>query len=95
MAAFSLICLGLVSGAGAGLLAGLVGIDGGVVIVPVTYYGLPAGGFSANERRTSLLRPRLLRSCPPLSPLRSVIGAPATPISPSSVNGAQASVSAS
>jgi uncharacterized membrane protein YfcA len=36
MAAFSLICLGLVSGAGAGLLAGLVGIGGGVVIVPVT-----------------------------------------------------------
>ncbi len=49
MAAFSLICLGLVSGAGAGLLAGLVGIGGGIVIVPVIYYGLLAGGFSVNE----------------------------------------------
>jgi hypothetical protein len=29
-----LICLGLVSGAGAGLLAGLLGIGGGIVVVP-------------------------------------------------------------
>jgi uncharacterized membrane protein YfcA len=49
MRALSLICIGLVSGAGAGLLAGLVGIGGGIVIIPVTYYGLLAGGFSANE----------------------------------------------
>jgi uncharacterized protein len=49
MHAFSLIWVGLVSGAGAGLLAGLVGIGGGIVIVPVTFYGLLAGGFSANE----------------------------------------------
>jgi uncharacterized protein len=49
MHALSLICLGLVSGAGAGLLAGLVGIGGGIVIVPVTYYALVAVGFSANE----------------------------------------------
>jgi uncharacterized membrane protein YfcA len=45
----SLIGLGLVSGAGAGLLAGLVGIGGGIVIVPVVYYGLLAGGFSADQ----------------------------------------------
>jgi uncharacterized membrane protein YfcA len=49
MGAFSLICIGLASGAGAGLLAGLVGIGGGIVIVPVTFYGLLASGFSANE----------------------------------------------
>ena len=49
MDASSLIWLGLVSGAGAGLLAGLVGIGGGIVIVPMTYYGLLAGGFSGNE----------------------------------------------
>jgi hypothetical protein len=38
-----LICLGLVSGTGAGLLAGLIGIGGGIVIVPVMYYGLLGG----------------------------------------------------
>jgi uncharacterized membrane protein YfcA len=30
-----LVCLGLLSGVGAGLLAGLIGIGGGIVIVPV------------------------------------------------------------
>jgi uncharacterized membrane protein YfcA len=44
-----LICLGLVSGAGAGLLAGLIGIGGGIVIVPVMYYGLVGAGASAEE----------------------------------------------
>src|SRR5690242_9411471 len=44
-----LICLGLVSGAGAGLLAGLVGIGGGIVIVPVMYYGLLSAGASADQ----------------------------------------------
>lgn len=34
---------------GRSLLAGLVGIGGGIVIVPVTFYGLLASGFSANE----------------------------------------------
>ena len=45
----SLIILGLVSGAGAGLLGGLVGIGGGIVIVPVAYYGLIGAGFTADE----------------------------------------------
>jgi uncharacterized membrane protein YfcA len=44
-----LICLGLVSGAGAGLLAGLIGIGGGIVIVPVMYYGLLGAGASADQ----------------------------------------------
>ena len=44
-----LICLGLVSGAGAGLLAGLIGIGGGIVIVPVMYYGLVHVGASADQ----------------------------------------------
>ena len=44
-----LICLGLVSGAGAGLLSGLIGIGGGVVIVPVMYYGLLSAGASADQ----------------------------------------------
>jgi uncharacterized membrane protein YfcA len=43
-----LICLGLVAGAGAGLLAGLIGIGGGIVVVPVIYYGLTASGVSAD-----------------------------------------------
>jgi uncharacterized protein len=44
-----LICLGLVSGAGAGLLAGLIGIGGGIVIVPVMYYGLLGAGATADQ----------------------------------------------
>jgi uncharacterized membrane protein YfcA len=44
-----LICLGLVSGTGAGLLAGLIGIGGGIVIVPVMYYGLLGAGASADQ----------------------------------------------
>jgi uncharacterized membrane protein YfcA len=35
-----LITLGAAAGAGAGLLAGLLGIGGGVVVVPVVFYGL-------------------------------------------------------
>src|SRR5690242_15337479 len=35
-----LILLGAVAGAGAGLLAGLIGIGGGIVVVPVVFYGL-------------------------------------------------------
>jgi len=44
-----LACLGLVSGASAGLLAGLIGIGGGIVIVPVMYYGLISAGASADQ----------------------------------------------
>jgi uncharacterized membrane protein YfcA len=36
----ALVSLGAVAGIGAGLLAGLLGIGGGIVIVPVIYYGL-------------------------------------------------------
>lgn len=49
MMTMSLICLGLLSGAGAGLLAGLVGIGGGIVVVPVVYYGLVISGVSADH----------------------------------------------
>lgn len=49
MSVWWLICLGLVSGAGAGLLAGLIGIGGGIVIVPVMYYGLLSAGASADQ----------------------------------------------
>ena len=49
MSVLWLICLGLVSGAGAGLLAGLIGIGGGIVIVPVMYYGLISAGASADQ----------------------------------------------
>jgi len=49
MDAASLIILGLGSGAAAGLLAGLVGIGGGIVIVPVAYYGLISFGFTPDE----------------------------------------------
>lgn len=44
-----LVYLGMFAGAGAGLLAGLIGIGGGIVIVPVVYYGLTTAGVSANE----------------------------------------------
>ena len=49
MTTASLICLGLISGAGAGLLAGLVGIGGGIVVVPVVYYGLVSADVSADQ----------------------------------------------
>lgn len=49
MSVFLLICLGLVSGAGAGLLAGLIGIGGGIVIVPFMYYGLLSAGATADQ----------------------------------------------
>jgi uncharacterized membrane protein YfcA len=44
-----LIGLGLISGAAAGLLAGLIGIGGGIVVVPVVYYGLIVGGASGDQ----------------------------------------------
>ena len=49
MTTAGLICLGLLSGAGAGLLAGLIGIGGGIVVVPVVYYGLLNSGISADQ----------------------------------------------
>lgn len=44
-----LAALGALSGTVAGLLAGLVGIGGGVVIVPVVYYGLIIAGTAADH----------------------------------------------
>ena len=49
MSATLLVGLGLFAGAGAGFLAGLIGIGGGIVVVPVVYYGLITAGASANE----------------------------------------------
>ncbi|MBL6616067.1 MAG: sulfite exporter TauE/SafE family protein [Reyranella sp.] len=49
MSIVELVGLGALTGLGAGLLAGLVGIGGGVVIVPAVYYGLTLTGASANE----------------------------------------------
>ena len=49
MGTFWLVLLGAASGAGAGLLAGLIGIGGGVVIVPVVFYGLIEGGTPADQ----------------------------------------------
>lgn len=49
MSGLWLVGLGLASGVGAGLLAGLVGIGGGIVIVPVVYYGLVGGGVAADQ----------------------------------------------
>jgi uncharacterized membrane protein YfcA len=43
-----LIALGLISGIGAGLLAGLIGIGGGIVVVPVIFYGLTVSGVPAD-----------------------------------------------
>jgi uncharacterized membrane protein YfcA len=47
--AYYLVVLGLGAGACAGLLAGLIGIGGGIVVVPAVYYGLVASGVSADE----------------------------------------------
>jgi uncharacterized membrane protein YfcA len=45
----ALIALGAAAGAGAGLLAGLIGIGGGIVVVPVVYYGLLSSGVVPDE----------------------------------------------
>jgi hypothetical protein len=45
----ALIVLGCVAGVGAGLLAGLIGIGGGIVVVPVVYYGLVSSGIAPDE----------------------------------------------
>ncbi|MBV8192041.1 MAG: sulfite exporter TauE/SafE family protein [Alphaproteobacteria bacterium] len=44
-----LAVLGLVAGSAAGLLAGLLGIGGGIVIVPVVYYGLVQSGVAPDQ----------------------------------------------
>jgi len=49
MTVYHLIMLGLAAGTCAGVLAGLIGIGGGIVVVPAVYYGLVASGFSADE----------------------------------------------
>jgi uncharacterized membrane protein YfcA len=49
MSTFWLILLGVFSGAGAGLLAGLIGIGGGIVVVPVVFYGLIEAGTPADQ----------------------------------------------
>ena len=49
MSAATLISLGLAAGAGAGLLAGLIGIGGGIVVVPVIFYGLVDSGVSKDQ----------------------------------------------
>ncbi len=48
MTSVTLLVLGSAAGAGAGLLAGLIGIGGGIVVVPVVFYGLTASGVSAD-----------------------------------------------
>jgi len=45
----TLVALGAAAGAGAGLLAGLIGIGGGIVVVPVVYYGLLSSGVPLDE----------------------------------------------
>jgi uncharacterized membrane protein YfcA len=49
MQIYWLVMVGAISGAAAGLLAGLIGIGGGIVVVPVVYYGLLASGSSADQ----------------------------------------------
>jgi uncharacterized protein len=49
MSTFWLILLGAMAGTGAGLLAGLIGIGGGIVVVPVVYYGLTSSGISVDQ----------------------------------------------
>jgi uncharacterized membrane protein YfcA len=44
-----MVSLGAAAGTAAGLLAGLTGIGGGIVVVPVIYYGLIASGLSADQ----------------------------------------------
>ena len=49
MTTLQLALMGSAAGAGAGILAGLVGNGGGIVVVPVVYYALTASGLSGNE----------------------------------------------
>ena len=45
----ALLLLGVCAGTAAGLLAGLIGIGGGIVVVPAVYYGLISSGVSADQ----------------------------------------------
>jgi uncharacterized membrane protein YfcA len=49
MSAATLLVFGLMAGVGAGLLAGMLGIGGGIVVVPVVYYGLISSGVSIDQ----------------------------------------------
>jgi len=49
MGLVELVALGALSGTVAGLLAGLVGIGGGLIIAPVVYYGQIVGGIAADH----------------------------------------------
>ena len=49
MSVYHLLILGVATGACAGVLAGLIGIGGGIIIVPAIYYGLTGSGVPANE----------------------------------------------
>ena len=49
MAITGLLLLSLIAGSGAGLLAGLIGIGGGIVIVPAIYFGLIHSGFLPDQ----------------------------------------------
>src|SRR6266852_1682232 len=49
MQMYWLVVVGAVSGVGAGLLAGLIGIGGGIVVVPVVYYGPIASATPADQ----------------------------------------------
>lgn len=49
MTAYHLALLALASGTSAGLLAGLIGIGGGIVVVPAIYYGLVSSGDTPDQ----------------------------------------------
>lgn len=49
MSLLVLLLIGGIAGTFAGLLAGLIGIGGGIVVVPVVYYGLLNSGTAADE----------------------------------------------
>jgi uncharacterized membrane protein YfcA len=49
VSSFGFVLLGVASGTAAGLLAGLTGFGGGVVVVPVVFYGLVEAGTSADQ----------------------------------------------
>jgi uncharacterized protein len=46
ISAIGLVLRGSLAGADAGLLAGLIGMGGGIIVVPVVYYGLVHAGIS-------------------------------------------------